>query len=162
VVFGLGSTLCGLARNIEELIAARALAGIGGSGMTTITSILLSDVVSLRDRGTWQGYVNIIYAFGAGAGAPIGGLLADNIGWRWAFLAQGPMCLVAVAAVALVLHLPKTDHSNWVQKLMKIDFLGAIVLLGAVTGVLVGLDHGSNVAWNSKFYREVVLLVGHG
>ncbi|KAL1611919.1 hypothetical protein SLS60_000142 [Paraconiothyrium brasiliense] len=149
VMFGLGSTLCGLARNIEELIAARAFAGIGGSGMTTITSILLSDVVSLRDRGTWQGYVNIIYAAGSAAGAPIGGLLADSIGWRWAFIAQGPMCLVAVAAVALVLHLPATDHSHWVQKLFKIDFLGAIILLAAVTGVLVGLDHGSNVSWNS-------------
>lgn len=151
IIFGLGSTFCGLARNIEELIAARAFAGIGGSGMTTITSILMSDVISLRDRGTWQGYLNIIYAAGAAAGAPVGGLLADSIGWRWAFIAQGPMCLVAVAAVALVLHLPKNDHSHWVQKLLKIDFLGAIILLIAVTGVLVGLDHGSNVSWNSAF-----------
>ncbi|KAK7180133.1 hypothetical protein DPSP01_012283 [Paraphaeosphaeria sporulosa] len=150
VVFGLGSTLCGLARNIGELIAARAFAGVGGSGMTTITSILMSDVVSLRDRGTWQGYLNIIYAAGAAAGAPLGGLLADSIGWRWAFMAQGPMCLVAVAAVALVLHLPKNDDSHWLQKLTKIDFLGAFIILVAVTGVLVGLDHGSNVGWNNR------------
>lgn len=150
VVFGLGSTLCGLARNIEELIAARAFAGIGGSGMTTITSILMSDVVSLRDRGSWQGYLNIIYAAGSAAGAPLGGLLADSIGWRWAFIAQGPMCLIAVAAVSIALHLPKNGNTHWLQKLTKIDFLGSFIILVAVTGLLVGLDHGSNVSWNSK------------
>lgn len=150
-IFGIGSLFCGLARNIEELIAARAFAGLGGAGMATITSILMSDVISLRDRGTWQGYLNIIFAAGSAAGAPIGGLLADTIGWRWAFMAQGPMCLAAVIAVALVLHMPKTDHSHWVQKLLKIDFLGAIVLLVAVTGVLVGLDRGSNESWHSMY-----------
>lgn len=101
-VFGIGALLCGLARNMNELIAARvsakvnrlsesivfangkqALAGIGGGGMTTVVSILLSDIVPLRNRGTWQGYINIIYSTGAGIGAPLGGLLADSIGWRW-------------------------------------------------------------------------------
>jgi MFS family permease len=51
--------------------------------MTTVVSILLSDVIPLRNRGTWQGYVNLIYAAGASAGAPLGGVLADSIGWRW-------------------------------------------------------------------------------
>ena len=51
--------------------------------MTTVVSILLSDVIPLRERGTWQGYLNIVYATGASAGAPLGGILADSIGWRW-------------------------------------------------------------------------------
>ncbi|KAF2752063.1 MFS general substrate transporter [Sporormia fimetaria CBS 119925] len=147
IVFGLGSFLCGLARNMNELIAARAFAGIGGGGMTTVVSILLSDVVSLRERGTWQGYINIVYASGAAAGAPLGGFLADSIGWRWAFLAQGPLCLIAFLAVALVLDLPQQDHSHWRSKVLKIDFLGASILLLAVFGLLVGLDRGSNISW---------------
>ncbi|KAJ4293096.1 hypothetical protein N0V90_008378 [Kalmusia sp. IMI 367209] len=151
VVFAIGSTFCGLARNIGELIVARAIAGIGGGGMTTCVSILFSDVVSLRDRGTWQGYINIIYASGSAAGAPIGGLLADSVGWRWAFMAQGPLCLVAIVAVAAVLHLPQTDNSHWVQKLLKIDFLGAMILIVAVSGVLVGLDRGSNISWSDPY-----------
>lgn len=61
VVFGIGCVACGLARSMEELIAARAFAGIGGGGMMTVVSILLSDIVPLRERGTWQGYINIIY-----------------------------------------------------------------------------------------------------
>jgi MFS family permease len=134
---------------MNELIAARAFAGIGGAGMTTVVSILFSDVVSLRERGKWQGYLNLIYAGGAGAGAPLGGLLADSIGWRWAFLAQGPLCLVAFLAVLFLLELPKQDASHWKEKVMKIDFLGAAILISAVFGLLVGLDHGSNVSWSS-------------
>jgi MFS family permease len=149
LIFGIGSMCCGLARNMNELIAARAFAGIGGGGMSVCTSVMLSDIVSLRDRGTWQGYINVIYALGASAGAPLGGLLADNIGWRWAFIAQGPMCLLAFVAVAFVLHLPKQDHSHWKEKVGKIDFLGAIVLVVAVFGLLLGLDRGSNVSWSN-------------
>ncbi|KAH7079173.1 major facilitator superfamily domain-containing protein [Paraphoma chrysanthemicola] len=149
LIFGIGSTWCGLARSMNELIAARAFAGIGGGGMSVCTSVLLSDIVSLRDRGTWQGYINVIYAFGAGAGAPLGGLLADSIGWRWAFIAQGPMCLLAFLAVAFVLQLPKQDHSHWKEKVGKIDFLGATVLVVAVFGLLLGLDRGSNVSWSN-------------
>lgn len=62
VIFGVGSVACGLAQNMEQLIAARAFAGIGGGGMTTVVSIMLSDIVSLRERGKWQGYLNVIYA----------------------------------------------------------------------------------------------------
>jgi MFS family permease len=79
----MGCTFCGLARDIRELIAARAFAGIGGGGMTTVVSILLSDMIPLRERGKWQGYLNIIFAAGSASGAPAGGLLADSVGWRW-------------------------------------------------------------------------------
>lgn len=82
-VFGLGCLGCGLARDIRELIAARAFAGVGGGAMTTVVSILLSDICTLRERGTYQGYINIVYAAGASAGAPLGGIMADYVGWRW-------------------------------------------------------------------------------
>jgi predicted MFS family arabinose efflux permease len=124
--------------------------------MTTVVSILLSDVVSLRERGKWQGYINIIYASGASAGAPLGGILADYIGWRWAFLGQAPLCLVAFVAVSLALHLPKHEDSHWKEKLRRIDFLGALVLLLAVVSLIAGLDRGSNVRWNDKWTIALV------
>jgi predicted MFS family arabinose efflux permease len=133
-----------------ELIAARAFAGIGGGGMTVCVSILMGDMVGLRERGTWQGYINLVFASGAAAGAPLGGLLADSIGWRYAFIAQGPMCALAFIAVALVLHLPQRDNSHWKEKVLKIDFLGAAILVLAVSGLLVGLDRGSNVSWSNS------------
>ena len=149
-IFGLGCLFCGLAQNMNQLIAARAFAGIGGGGMTTVVSILMSDAVPLRERGKWQGYVNIIYATGAGTGAPLGGILADSIGWRWAFLGQVPLCVLAFVVVSLVLKLPKREQTDWKQKLRRIDFLGAAILIGAVFTLLLALDRGSNVSWKAK------------
>ncbi|KAI9766621.1 MAG: hypothetical protein M1840_006432 [Geoglossum simile] len=142
-VFGIGCLFCGLARNMNELIAARAFAGIGGGGMTTVVSILVSDIVPLRERGKWQGYLNIIYAMGSATG----GILADYIGWRWAFLFQPLPTLTAFISVYFVLDLPKLDDSHWKDKLKRIDFIGAFVLVSAVFTLLLGLDTGSNVSW---------------
>jgi predicted MFS family arabinose efflux permease len=116
--------------------------------MTTVVSILMSDIIPLKDRGMWQGYVNIIYASGAGCGAPLGGLLADSIGWRWAFMGQAPLCLVAFVSVSFVLKLPPKEEKSWKTNLGRIDFLGAIVLVFAIFGMLLGLDRGSNVSWS--------------
>ncbi|KAI4108767.1 MAG: hypothetical protein LQ345_007095 [Seirophora villosa] len=146
-IFGIGCLFCGLARNMNELIAARAFAGIGGGGMTTVVSIMMSDIVPLRERGTWQGIINIIYAAGAGCGAPLGGVLADLFSWRWAFLAQAPMCALAFLSVTLVLHLPKRESAGWKKKVARVDFLGALVLVSAVFTLLLGLDRGSNESW---------------
>ncbi|KAB8337191.1 hypothetical protein FH972_021494 [Carpinus fangiana] len=154
-VFGLGCLFCGLARNIDELILARALAGIGGGGMTTVVSILLSDAIPLKERGTWQGFINIIYASGAGAGAPLGGLLADSIGWRWSFLSQPPLCLAAIIAVGCALKLParedQDEEKQWYDKLRRIDFLGAATLVAAVFCLIFGMDRGSNVSWSDRW-----------
>ncbi|KAL1986767.1 hypothetical protein VTN96DRAFT_5632 [Rasamsonia emersonii] len=148
VVFGTGCLFCGLAQDIKQLIAARVFQGIGGGGMTTVVSILMSDLVPLRDRGLWQGIINIIYATGAGVGAPLGGLLADYIGWRWAFIGQAPICLAAFISVSLLLKLPVKDKGDWRAKLRRIDFLGAVILVTAVSGFLLGMDRGSNVSWS--------------
>lgn len=147
-VFGTGCLFCGLARNLQELIAARAFAGIGGGGMTTVVSILLSDIVPLRERGTWQGYLNIIFTIGSSSGAALGGVIADSVGWRWVFLGQTPLCLVAFTAVYFCLDLPRTEESHWREKIGRVDFLGSVSLVVGIFALLVGLDHGSNVAWS--------------
>lgn len=116
--------------------------------MTTVVNILMSDIIPLKDRGMWQGYINIIYASGAGCGAPLGGLLADSIGWRWSFIGQAPLCLVAFISVFFVLKQPQRDEKSWKTNLGRIDFLGAIVLVLATFGMILGLDRGSNVSWS--------------
>ncbi|KIJ23971.1 hypothetical protein M422DRAFT_62375 [Sphaerobolus stellatus SS14] len=151
-IFGLGCLFCGLARSMEELIAARIFAGIGGGGMTTVVSILVSDIVPLRQRGTWQGILNIVFSVGSASGAPLGGFLADNVGWRWAFLVQVPITLIAFLAVFFALHPPvqqRLEMSTWV-KFRRIDILGAIALVTAVFSLLFGLDRGSNISWLSS------------
>ncbi|KAI9888023.1 MAG: hypothetical protein M1823_000144 [Watsoniomyces obsoletus] len=148
-IFGVGCALCGLSQTIGQLISARALAGIGGGGMTTVVSILLSDVVALRDRGTFQGYINIVYAAGAALGAPLGGFFVDSIGWQWSFLCQVPLAFIALVSVYFTLDLPPTEDADWRAKLRRIDFLGAFVLVASLFTLLLGLDRGSNITWKS-------------
>ena len=71
-IFGLGCLGCGLSTSLGQLVSARAFSGIGGGGMTTVVSILVSDLVPLRSRGSWQGVLNIVFASGAATGAPLG------------------------------------------------------------------------------------------
>ncbi|KAK7735910.1 hypothetical protein SLS53_007288 [Cytospora paraplurivora] len=150
VAFGLGCLGCGLAQDITQLVVARAVAGIGGGGMNAVVTILMSDIVPLRERGLWQGYLNIIFGTGTAAGAPLGGLLAESVGWRWSFIGQVPLVGLAFVAVYFVLHLPERDDSHWREKLARVDFLGAFFLVLAVLSLLLGLDNGSNEGWGER------------
>lgn len=86
--FTLGTLLCGLSSSMEMLLFSRALAGVGGGGLATCTTTIMSDIIPLRSRGLYQGLTNIIFGLGGGLGGPIGGLLNDTWGWRNAFLGK--------------------------------------------------------------------------
>ncbi|KAH7323190.1 major facilitator superfamily domain-containing protein [Stachybotrys elegans] len=151
-LFSLGCLACGFSQSIGQLIAARVLQAIGGSGLNTIVSILLTALVPPEDRGLWQGFLNIVYALGAGLGAPIGGLLAGTVGWRWSFFGQIPICLLAIVLVSICLTVAepvKIEHqqSDLKSKLRRVDFLGAISLVVMISALILGLDRGSNVSW---------------
>ncbi|KAI0552032.1 major facilitator superfamily domain-containing protein [Xylaria curta] len=156
VMFGLGCMGCGIARNIVELCIARAIVGAGGGGMNTLANILITDLVPLRERGIWQGYLSIMFTAGMSAGAPLGGLFVDSIGWRWAFIFQCPIALLAFISVYVVLESPRTDQLHWGAKILRIDFIGAFTLALAVFLLLFGLDNGSNKGW-SKMITVVPL-----
>lgn len=159
-VFAIGCLFCGLANSMSSLIAARALAGIGGGGIGTVGVIIMSDVVPLRNRGTWQGVANIIFASGQATGAPLGGFLADMIGWRWAFLVQVPMTLLALTSVAFGLKLPSSDNADFKAKLKRVDFAGALTLVVCVFSLLLGLDRGGNIAWSDPITIACFVVFG--
>ncbi|KAF9558590.1 member of the major facilitator superfamily, partial [Agrocybe pediades] len=151
VVFAIGCLLCGLSQNMTQLIASRAIAGVGGGGMQTVVSIIMSDVVPLRERGTWQGVLNIVFATGNSVGASLGGYLADTIGWRWSFLIQVPITIVAIVAVSFSLHLPQRETGDFKTKLKRVDYGGAVTLILTVFFLLYGLDRGGNIAWKDRY-----------
>ncbi|KAK9899963.1 MFS general substrate transporter [Cystobasidium minutum MCA 4210] len=147
-VFLIGSLGCGLSQTFWQLIAARAFAGIGGGGLTTMSSIVTSDLVPLRSRGTYQGLGNLVYAAGAAIGGPLGGWLGDSIGWRWAFLIQVPICIIHFAVVSWKVNIP-SGPGSMSEKIKRIDFLGALSMVSAVSLLLVGLSMGGNqLPWN--------------
>ncbi|EJU02981.1 MFS general substrate transporter [Dacryopinax primogenitus] len=92
-VFILGNALCGAAGNMNVLILARLLQGAGGGGAGLVATIVISDITPLRDRGLLKGVSAVCWASGQGLGGVFGGLIADAVGWRWAFLFQLPVLL---------------------------------------------------------------------
>ncbi|CCF53325.1 hypothetical protein NDA11_004939 [Ustilago hordei] len=151
VVFLIGSLLCGLSQSFWQLCAARAIAGIGGGGLTTMATLVTSDLVSLKARGTWQGLGNLVYATGAALGGPLGGALADGgLGWRCAFLVQVPLCAVHFAVVSWKIDIP-AGPGSMIEKIKRIDALGSLSLVTSVTLILVGLSLGGNEReWSDK------------
>ncbi|GAC92702.1 hypothetical protein PHSY_000257 [Pseudozyma hubeiensis SY62] len=150
-IFLLGSLLCGLSQTFWQLCAARAIAGIGGGGLTTMATLVTSDLVSLKARGTWQGLGNLVYASGAALGGPLGGALADGgLGWRWAFLLQVPLCVVHFVVVSWKIDIP-AGPGSMIEKIKRIDALGSLSLVTSVTLILVGLSLGGNEReWSDK------------
>lgn len=147
---------------MSVLILGRVISGAGSSGMTTLVSILITDLVPLRDVATWRSYVNVVATTGRSIGGPLGGWLADTVGWRWSFSGQVPLAGLAIVLVAITLpsrlghHLDETSHRT---KLGRIDFFGALMLTFSILGLLVPLEIGGDrVSWSSP--TIILLLVG--
>ncbi|KAK2467209.1 hypothetical protein APHAL10511_000758 [Amanita phalloides] len=146
-IYAFGSLIFGLSITMTQLIVARAISGIGSGGITILVTIIMSDIVSLRTRGTWQGLLNLVSAAGSTIGALLGGFFADTISWRWPFLLQVPLFGIAFLSV-LFTRLPTTKSSTPPENTKRIDFGGAITLVLTVFFLLFGLDRGGNTSWS--------------
>src|SRR3954463_214491 len=130
VVFLAGSALSGAAQTIGELIAFRALQGLGAGGLMTLAMAIVADIVSPRERGRYQSYIQMVFVVASVAGPLLGGLFADQLSWRWVFYVNLPIGAVALAVIATTLDLPTGEGRP------RIDYLGAALLGGAITSVL--------------------------
>lgn len=139
--FTTGTFFCAIAPSMEALIAARAIAGMGGGGVMTVSSITVTDLIPLRSRGLFQGLANILFGAGAGLGGPLGGWISDNFGWRIAFGFQVPLLVLAAILVSIHVNivLPKAPLTIK-QKLAKVDWLGSLTLVVAVSSILIGFS----------------------
>jgi MFS family permease len=104
--------------------------------------VILSDLVPLKRRGTFQGYMNIVFSTGTSLGAPLGGIMADVFGWRWSFGIQIPLILISTSIVAFQFHLPDREISAepMKTKLSRIDFWGALLLVLALPSFRADID----------------------
>ncbi|KAK9495228.1 major facilitator superfamily domain-containing protein [Lipomyces doorenjongii] len=153
--FAIGCVFCGIANNIWFLVFARIVAGIGGAGLTSLSSITLNDLVPLRQRSLLQGVGSVLYNAGASLGGVFGGFITDAFGWRWAFLLQVPFIVVSSVAIYFNLKSKPTpvasdSVSETADKLSRIDFAGSITLVLSLVLYLLGLSIGGNyVSWFS-------------
>ncbi|MFI9308120.1 MFS transporter [Streptomyces triculaminicus] len=144
VIFLIGSALCGLARNMPELIGFRALQGLGGGGLMVLSMAIVGDIVPPRDRGRYQGLFGAVFGGSSVLGPLLGGLFVDHLSWRWVFYVNLPIGVVALGVIAAVLHIPahRTRH--------RIDYLGtALIATVATCLVLMTSLGGTTYPWVS-------------
>lgn len=148
IVFASGNYMCGSAESEWVLIAGRAVAGLGGGGIMAVATFLLSDLVPLRDRGMWQGIANMILGVGSGIGGVLGGWINDFLDWRYAFMMQIPITILATIWTWLTIRLPTVDDGEGKSKLKRIDYLGSMSLFTTLVTLLLGMSAGGNtVSW---------------
>jgi EmrB/QacA subfamily drug resistance transporter len=153
LTFLVGSLLAGFSRNIEELIAYRAIQGLGGGGLMALAMATIGDVIPPRERGRYQGYFAAVFGTSSVLGPVLGGWFADGPGWEWIFFINIPIGLVALVVTSAALKMPhvRRDHS--------IDYLGAAVVVASVSAILLYTAWaGPDLGWGST--TALTLLVG--
>ncbi len=144
LLFLIGSALCGLAQNMTELILMRALQGLGGGGLMVISMAAVGDVIPPADRGRYQGLFGGVFGISTVIGPLIGGFLVQNFSWRWIFYINLPLGIFALLVIGVVFQ----PHVAKIRR--KIDYLGAIYLAAALTGIILFTSEGGTVMpWNS-------------
>ncbi|KXS20817.1 MFS general substrate transporter [Gonapodya prolifera JEL478] len=147
--FLLGSTLCGVSQSMDMLIASRALQGVGGGGLISLIMIIISEIVSMKERGKYQGMIGASWGLASVVGPLLGGVFTDKTSWRWAFFVNLPVGAIASCFIFVFLKLPQ-PKDNFRDKITRIDFAGiASIVMGSVF-LLLGLEWGGNqYPWSS-------------
>ncbi|KAG9008917.1 hypothetical protein FRB93_005967 [Tulasnella sp. JGI-2019a] len=159
-LFGGGTLLCGLAPSMGTLIAARAIAGMGGGGIMTVSSVTVTDLIPLKQRGLYQGMANILFGLGSGLGGPLGGFINDRFGWRWAFLIQLPIIATSFLLSVFFLNVKLPAQPLTIrEKFARIDYLGSLTLvLGVGCGLLaVTLKGSEELSWSHSLIWGLLL-----
>ena len=149
-IFIFGSLLSGLAEDMAQLAAFRAVQGIGAGGLFSLAITVLADIVPPRERARYQGMFLAVFGSSSVLGPLVGGLFAgvDEIlwipGWRWVFLINLPIGAIALVMVTAFLHVPHTPKKH------RIDWMGALTIVIAVVPLLVVAENGRTWGWLSS------------
>src|SRR6266704_908252 len=145
VVFLIGSALSGASQSMNELIAFRALQGIGAGALMPIAIAVVGDLFTPRERGKWQGVTGAVWGFSAIVGPTLGGWITENTSWRWVFYVNLPIGIIAM--LVLIFLMPAL---RGVEKKVSIDYTGAAMLIAGTVALLLGFTWaGTQYDWLS-------------
>jgi len=148
-VFLAGSVLAGFSTSMYELAVFRAVQGLGAGGLMALPLAIMGDILAPRERAKYQGYFLAVFGVSSLIGPLIGGFFADAsqilfiTGWRWVFLINVPIGVVALAIVLKFLHIPHT------RRIVRIDWWGAATVIIALVPLLLVAEEGRNWGWDS-------------
>ncbi|KAJ7066027.1 iron permease [Mycena amicta] len=149
--FAIGSALSGAAHNMNMLIAARTVQGVGGGGILALSEILVADLVPLAERGIYQGFLALVWSLAASVGPPIGGALANqgDKAWRWLFYLNLPLCGISLVLVAFFLKV-RSPPGTIREKLGEVDWIGNAIVIAGSALAIIGLTWGGiRFPWGS-------------
>ena len=151
ITFLIGSFAAGAATSMTQLIAFRAVQGLGAGGLMSLTFVIIGDIISPRERGKYQGYFGGVWGLSSVAGPLLGGYFSDHsqilglTGWRWIFYINLPFGIAALIITSASLHIPKVKREH------KIDYLGALLLVAGVSSLLLGISvYGPQDGWRTS------------
>ncbi|KAJ7590874.1 MFS general substrate transporter [Mycena floridula] len=148
-IFMIGNLIAGFSKSIKQMIVARGIAGAGGGGIISMMQIIVSDIVTLRERGKYQGFIGVVVAFGYTVGPLIGGALSQKVGWAWCFWITIPPSLIATIGVIIILPL-KPVEGDIKKKLLAVDYLGSLLTLAGCALIILPLIWGGvTFPWKS-------------
>jgi EmrB/QacA subfamily drug resistance transporter len=144
VIFLIGSILCGLSQNMGELIAFRAVQGLGGGGLIVLAMATVGDLVPPSERGRYQGMFGAVFGVATVIGPLVGGYIVEHLSWRWIFYVNIPVGLAALAVIAIAFTAPTERRRH------AIDYLGAGTLAGALSAIVLFTSlGGTTYDWGS-------------
>ncbi|KAJ3577152.1 hypothetical protein NPX13_g3415 [Xylaria arbuscula] len=159
-LFALGSGISGGTNNAATLIGGRAVQGIGGGGINLLIELIVSNLVSLRERGAYSGIVLGAFSLGTAVGPLVGGVIVDGTTWRWIFWINVLVAGVALALQFLFLRVDYYKETAILTKLKRVDYAGNIILVAIVVAVLLALSWGGTKCPWSLYRVLVPLIVG--
>ncbi|KAJ6512440.1 major facilitator superfamily-domain-containing protein [Mycena sanguinolenta] len=156
-LFMVGNLLAGFSKTIIQVIVFRGLAGAGGGGLVSMSQIVISDIVSLRERGKYQGIISGVIAIGYCLGPVIGGAFAQKLEWEWCFWVTIPVSFLATCVVAFILPL-KPVQGEIRSKLLAVDYVGTLLtLVGCALFILPLIWGGVTFPWTSPMVLAPLL-----
>lgn len=141
------------------ILVGRSIQGVGGGGIIALSEIIVTDLVPLRERGKYFGFLSMMWAVGSVSGPIIGGAFSQEADWRWIFWLNLPFCALGFVLIPLYLNLNHKTES-FMEKLARVDWVGSVVFVGSVTAILIPITWGG-VMYDWDSWRTLVpLLVG--